>query len=167
MAQSSGGGSVTNENGTWAVWPLRPSVISIPLEQACLPCPGDAGPGTVQGGSPQRRLEWDTLLGCCGGRPHGKLGVGICTPLPQPQSPKQSRKGCEGRPLFGARFWWHEGIPPCLTRAFSCPPPQPQILPSPVIGSNGPGDDKFFRSQSADTEMTTERERVRKMLSEG
>ncbi|KAJ7308279.1 hypothetical protein JRQ81_008808 [Phrynocephalus forsythii] len=41
----------------------------------------------------------------------------------------------------------------------------PQILPSPVLGSNG--DDKFFRSQSADMEMTTERERVKKMLSEG
>ncbi|XP_062815618.1 homer protein homolog 3 [Anolis carolinensis] len=43
----------------------------------------------------------------------------------------------------------------------------PQILPSPIISSNGPGDDKFFRSQSADIEMTTERERIKKMLSEG
>ncbi|XP_066491316.1 homer protein homolog 3 isoform X2 [Tiliqua scincoides] len=43
----------------------------------------------------------------------------------------------------------------------------PQILPSPVISSNGPGDDKLFRSQSADMEMTTERERIKKMLSEG
>uniref|UniRef100_A0ABM5ELK6 Homer protein homolog 3 isoform X1 n=1 Tax=Pogona vitticeps TaxID=103695 RepID=A0ABM5ELK6_9SAUR len=40
-----------------------------------------------------------------------------------------------------------------------------QILPSPIISSNG--DDKFFRSQSADLEMTTERERIKKMLSEG
>ncbi|XP_015274501.1 PREDICTED: homer protein homolog 3-like, partial [Gekko japonicus] len=43
----------------------------------------------------------------------------------------------------------------------------PQIYPSPIISSNGPGDDKLFRSQSADMEMTTERERVKKMLSEG
>ncbi|KAH0625764.1 hypothetical protein JD844_033995 [Phrynosoma platyrhinos] len=43
----------------------------------------------------------------------------------------------------------------------------PQILPSPIISSNGPGDDKLFRSQSADMEMTTERERIKKMLSEG
>ncbi|KAL8177727.1 UNVERIFIED_CONTAM: hypothetical protein K2H54_017472 [Gekko kuhli] len=42
-----------------------------------------------------------------------------------------------------------------------------QIYPSPIISSNGPGDDKLFRSQSADMEMTTERERVKKMLSEG
>ncbi|XP_028569408.2 homer protein homolog 3 isoform X2 [Podarcis muralis] len=42
-----------------------------------------------------------------------------------------------------------------------------QILPSPIISSNGPGDDKLFRSQSADMEMTTERERIKKMLSEG
>ncbi|XP_054837684.1 homer protein homolog 3 isoform X2 [Eublepharis macularius] len=42
-----------------------------------------------------------------------------------------------------------------------------QIFPSPIISSNGPGDDKFFRSQSADMEMTTERERIKKMLSEG
>ncbi|XP_053156842.1 homer protein homolog 3 isoform X2 [Hemicordylus capensis] len=42
-----------------------------------------------------------------------------------------------------------------------------QILPSPVISSNGPGDDKLFRSQSADMETTTERERIKKMLSEG
>ncbi|XP_077187754.1 homer protein homolog 3 isoform X2 [Paroedura picta] len=42
-----------------------------------------------------------------------------------------------------------------------------QIYPSPIISSNGPADDKLFRSQSADMEMTTERERVRKMLSEG
>ncbi|XP_044311885.1 homer protein homolog 3 isoform X2 [Varanus komodoensis] len=42
-----------------------------------------------------------------------------------------------------------------------------QVLPSPIISANGPGDDKLFRSQSADTEMTTERERIKKMLSEG
>ncbi|XP_061456730.1 homer protein homolog 3 isoform X2 [Rhineura floridana] len=42
-----------------------------------------------------------------------------------------------------------------------------QILPSPVISSNGPGEDKLFRSQSADMEVTTERERIKKMLSEG
>ncbi|XP_056374155.1 homer protein homolog 3 isoform X3 [Hyla sarda] len=42
-----------------------------------------------------------------------------------------------------------------------------QILPSPIISANGPGDDKFFRSQSAEMELNTERERVKKMLSEG
>ncbi|KAM6466299.1 homer protein homolog 3 isoform 5-T8 [Liasis olivaceus] len=42
-----------------------------------------------------------------------------------------------------------------------------QILASPIISSNGPGDDKLFRSQSADMETTTERERIKKMLSEG
>nr|XP_014433653.1 homer protein homolog 3 [Pelodiscus sinensis] len=43
----------------------------------------------------------------------------------------------------------------------------PQVLPSPVISANGPGDDKLFRSQSADVEITTEKERLKKMLSEG
>lgn len=38
---------------------------------------------------------------------------------------------------------------------------------SPIIGINGPSDDKLFRSQSADTEITTEKERLKKMLSEG
>ncbi|XP_078527464.1 homer protein homolog 3 [Lissotriton helveticus] len=38
---------------------------------------------------------------------------------------------------------------------------------SPVISINGPSDDKLFRSQSADTEITTEKERLKKMLSEG
>ncbi|MEE6487873.1 hypothetical protein FKM82_015067, partial [Ascaphus truei] len=42
-----------------------------------------------------------------------------------------------------------------------------QIVPSPIISSNGPGDEKLFRSQSAEMELTTERERVKKMLSEG
>ncbi|XP_069818365.1 homer protein homolog 3 isoform X3 [Dendropsophus ebraccatus] len=42
-----------------------------------------------------------------------------------------------------------------------------QIVPSPIISANGPGDDKFFRSQSAEMELNTERERVKKMLSEG
>ncbi|XP_029469751.1 homer protein homolog 3-like isoform X1 [Rhinatrema bivittatum] len=42
-----------------------------------------------------------------------------------------------------------------------------QVLPSPVISSNGPGDEKFFRSQSADVELTTEKERLKKMRSEG
>ncbi|NWI46600.1 HOME3 protein, partial [Picathartes gymnocephalus] len=42
-----------------------------------------------------------------------------------------------------------------------------QVLPSPIISSNGPGEDKLFRSQSADVEMTTEKERLKKMLSEG
>ncbi|XP_069505267.1 homer protein homolog 3 isoform X2 [Ambystoma mexicanum] len=42
-----------------------------------------------------------------------------------------------------------------------------QMLPSPLIGINGPGDEKLFRSQSADTELTTEKERLKKMLSEG
>ncbi|XP_056368631.1 homer protein homolog 3 [Oenanthe melanoleuca] len=42
-----------------------------------------------------------------------------------------------------------------------------QVLPSPVLGSNGPGEDKLFRSQSADVESGSDRERLRKMLSEG
>ncbi|NXR24565.1 HOME3 protein, partial [Cinclus mexicanus] len=42
-----------------------------------------------------------------------------------------------------------------------------QVLPSPIISSNGPGEDKLFRSQSADVEMSTEKERLKKMLSEG
>ncbi|XP_062366105.1 homer protein homolog 3 [Cinclus cinclus] len=42
-----------------------------------------------------------------------------------------------------------------------------QVLPSPMISSNGPGEDKLFRSQSADVEMSTEKERLKKMLSEG
>lgn len=47
------------------------------------------------------------------------------------------------------------------------PGPSPQVLPSPIISSNGPGEEKLFRSQSADVEMTTEKERLKKMLSEG
>lgn len=43
----------------------------------------------------------------------------------------------------------------------------PQVLPSPIISSNGPGEDKLFRSQSADVEISTEKERLKKMLSEG
>ncbi|XP_063311454.1 homer protein homolog 3 isoform X2 [Pelobates fuscus] len=42
-----------------------------------------------------------------------------------------------------------------------------QIVPSPIISVNGPADDKLFRSQSAEMELSTERERVKKMLSEG
>ncbi|CAH2293413.1 homer homolog 3 isoform X1 [Pelobates cultripes] len=42
-----------------------------------------------------------------------------------------------------------------------------QIVPSPIISVNGPADEKLFRSQSAETELSTERERVKKMLSEG
>lgn len=42
-----------------------------------------------------------------------------------------------------------------------------QVVPSPIISANGPGDEKLFRSQSAEMELSTERERVKKMLSEG
>ncbi|XP_075063593.1 homer protein homolog 3 isoform X1 [Mixophyes fleayi] len=42
-----------------------------------------------------------------------------------------------------------------------------QVVPSPIISINGPGDEKLFRSQSAEMELSTERERVKKMLSEG
>ncbi|XP_038628917.1 homer protein homolog 3 [Tachyglossus aculeatus] len=42
-----------------------------------------------------------------------------------------------------------------------------QVLPSPLISANGPGDEKLFRSQSADGPNPTERERLKKMLSEG
>ncbi|KAL9824231.1 homer protein homolog 3 isoform 1-T1 [Geothlypis trichas] len=45
--------------------------------------------------------------------------------------------------------------------------PSHQVLPSPIISSNGPGEDKLFRSQSADVEISTEKERLKKMLSEG
>ncbi|KAL4634798.1 hypothetical protein GN956_G14342 [Arapaima gigas] len=37
----------------------------------------------------------------------------------------------------------------------------------PTLSINGPGEDKLFRSRSADTELSCEKERVRKMLSEG
>ncbi|KPP63425.1 hypothetical protein Z043_118322, partial [Scleropages formosus] len=37
----------------------------------------------------------------------------------------------------------------------------------PMLSVNGPGEDKLFRSKSADTELSSEKERVRKMLSEG
>lgn len=39
--------------------------------------------------------------------------------------------------------------------------------PSPLVSTNGPGDEKLFRSQSADAPGPTERERLKKMLSEG
>lgn len=44
-----------------------------------------------------------------------------------------------------------------------------QVPPSPLVSANGPGEEKLFRSQSADTPGPTERERERlkKMLSEG
>ncbi|XP_004646935.1 homer protein homolog 3 [Octodon degus] len=42
-----------------------------------------------------------------------------------------------------------------------------QVLPSPLVSANGPGEEKLFRSQSADTPGPTERERLKKMLSEG
>ncbi|KAM6168553.1 homer protein homolog 3 isoform 2-T2 [Erethizon dorsatum] len=42
-----------------------------------------------------------------------------------------------------------------------------QVPPSPLVSANGPGEEKLFRSQSADAPGPTERERLRKMLSEG
>ncbi|XP_037673953.1 homer protein homolog 3 [Choloepus didactylus] len=42
-----------------------------------------------------------------------------------------------------------------------------QVPPSPLVSANGPGDEKLFRSQSADTPGPTEREKLKKMLSEG
>lgn len=39
--------------------------------------------------------------------------------------------------------------------------------PSPLVSANGPGDEKLFRSQSADVPGPAERERLKKMLSEG
>ncbi|XP_030099449.1 homer protein homolog 3 isoform X9 [Mus musculus] len=42
-----------------------------------------------------------------------------------------------------------------------------QVPPSPLVSTNGPGEEKLFRSQSADTPGPTERERLKKMLSEG
>ncbi|XP_015221092.1 homer protein homolog 3 isoform X2 [Lepisosteus oculatus] len=37
----------------------------------------------------------------------------------------------------------------------------------PVLCVNGPGEDKLYRSQSADIELSSEKERLKKMLSEG
>uniref|UniRef100_A0A8C6R9S0 Homer protein homolog 3 n=1 Tax=Nannospalax galili TaxID=1026970 RepID=A0A8C6R9S0_NANGA len=42
-----------------------------------------------------------------------------------------------------------------------------QVPPSPLVSTNGPGEEKLFRSQSADAPCPTERERLKKMLSEG
>ncbi|XP_076978232.1 homer protein homolog 3 [Tamandua tetradactyla] len=42
-----------------------------------------------------------------------------------------------------------------------------QVPPSPLVSANGPGDEKLFRSQSADTPGPAEREKLKKMLSEG
>lgn len=38
---------------------------------------------------------------------------------------------------------------------------------SPLLSVNGPGEEKLFRSKSAEVELTAEKERVKKMLSEG
>uniref|UniRef100_A0A8C9S499 Homer scaffold protein 3 n=1 Tax=Scleropages formosus TaxID=113540 RepID=A0A8C9S499_SCLFO len=40
-------------------------------------------------------------------------------------------------------------------------------LQSPPMCINGPGEDKLFRSQSADITLSSEKERIKKMLSEG
>uniref|UniRef100_F6VIN3 Homer protein homolog 3 n=2 Tax=Equus TaxID=9789 RepID=F6VIN3_HORSE len=45
--------------------------------------------------------------------------------------------------------------------------PAHQVPPSPLVSANGPGDEKLFRSQSADVPGPAERERLKKMLSEG
>lgn len=37
----------------------------------------------------------------------------------------------------------------------------------PLLTVNGPGEEKLFRSKSAEVELTVEKERVKKMLSEG
>ncbi len=37
----------------------------------------------------------------------------------------------------------------------------------PLLGVNGSSEDKLFRSKSADMEESTEKEQMRKMLSEG
>lgn len=37
----------------------------------------------------------------------------------------------------------------------------------PLLTVNGPGEEKLFRSKSAEVELTAEKERVKKMLSEG
>jgi len=39
--------------------------------------------------------------------------------------------------------------------------------PPPLLAVDGPGEEKLFRSQSAEVELTVEKERVKKMLSEG
>lgn len=38
---------------------------------------------------------------------------------------------------------------------------------SPLLTVNGPAEEKLFRSKSAEVELTVEKERVKKMLSEG
>ncbi|XP_048198593.1 homer protein homolog 3 isoform X2 [Perognathus longimembris pacificus] len=42
-----------------------------------------------------------------------------------------------------------------------------QVPPNPLISANGPGEEKLFRSQSAEAPGPAERERLKKMLSEG
>ncbi|KAL2090135.1 hypothetical protein ACEWY4_014823 [Coilia grayii] len=57
----------------------------------------------------------------------------------------------------------------------SLAPPPPQLSQEvseerhspPFLTVNGPGEDKLFRSKSADMELTSEKERIKKMLSEG
>nr|XP_021524876.1 homer protein homolog 3 [Aotus nancymaae] len=49
----------------------------------------------------------------------------------------------------------------------TCSFPRAQVPPSPLVSANGPGEEKLFRSQSADAPGPTERERLKKMLSEG
>ncbi|XP_043910759.1 homer protein homolog 3 [Protopterus annectens] len=47
-------------------------------------------------------------------------------------------------------------------------PPQDLCAPPSLShSSNGPGEEKLYRSQSADIELTSEKERLKKMLSEG
>ncbi|XP_060934234.1 homer protein homolog 3-like [Limanda limanda] len=43
----------------------------------------------------------------------------------------------------------------------------PQRHSPPLLTVNGPGEEKLFRSKSAEVELTAEKERVKKMLSEG
>lgn len=65
----------------------------------------------------------------------------------------------------------HLTLPSTVTLAEVLPVTQScsrvQVPPSPLVSTNGPGEEKLLRSQSADTPGPTERERLKKMLSEG
>nr|AAB81545.1 R27090_3 [Homo sapiens] len=54
-----------------------------------------------------------------------------------------------------------------VSTPYSPMPAWAPVPPSPLVSANGPGEEKLFRSQSADAPGPTERERLKKMLSEG
>eukprot|EP00064_Thunnus_orientalis_P007833 superscaffoldBa00000892_g7855 len=56
---------------------------------------------------------------------------------------------------------------PQLVHVFSLQEFSEERHSPPLLTVNGPGEEKLFRSKSADVELTAEKERVKKMLSEG